>query len=256
MKIIIRLILITLISSYSFTASSQDMTTMMKQQMEASISATCSDRSFLNCTGLSQNKCTSAASKTIASCDHLFPKGNAAMNDDAFDAHGECMERNFPKNAGVSTSKLDACDSDDASEPPVDMAEGITMMNQMLQQHAENIGTDGVTLPLYKNATVMSHFASGELAEMIGVNPLPALVLVSPDSTDKVANYYRTKLKGFREHKIDADILFMQGGPKNFDYVRDSKTYAVTPHVLIAPMQEGLGVPPGTKSKIEIAYKK
>lgn len=254
MKKNVRLIFIILLSGYSFAALSQDMIAMMKQQMKDSISAMCNDKNFLACTGLKQKKCVSAANSTISACDHLFPNENTAMNDDAFDAHGECMERNFPKNSGVSVSKLDACDTDNANEAPVDMAEGMVMMNQMLQQHADSIGTDDVTLPIYKNATIMSHFTSAEMAQMAGVNPLPALVLVSSDSTNKVASYYRTKLKGFREHKIDGDILFMDGGPKNFDYVKDYKTYMVTPHVLIAPMQEGLGVPPGSNSKIEIAY--
>ncbi|VAW85054.1 hypothetical protein MNBD_GAMMA17-316 [hydrothermal vent metagenome] len=166
------------------------------------------------------------------------------------------MERNLPKNAGVSMNRLDACDTEHADHPAADMAEGLTMMNQMLQQHAANVGTDGVTLPLYKNATVISHFASGEMAEIVGVAALPALIMASPDDTHTIANYYRTKLSGFTEHKINGDILFMDGGPKNFDYLKDYQTYIVTPHVLISPLQEAFGVPVGTKSKIEIAYKK
>ncbi len=254
MKKYLRLIFIAFISSYSFTALSQDMIVMMKQQMRDSLMATCNDSDFLTCTGLSQKKCASAANSTISTCDHLFPKGDAAMNDDAFDEHGNCLESNFLKNTGISTTKLDTCDTDDYSDAPVDMETGITMMNQMLQQHAEDIGTDGVTLPIYKNATVMSHFASGEMAQLTAAKPLPAMVLVSPDNTLQVADYYRKNLKGFREHKIDGDILFMKGGPKDFDYAKDFEIYAITPHVLIMPMQDGLGVPPGTKSKVEIAY--
>ncbi|MCF6324938.1 MAG: hypothetical protein L3J89_11570 [Gammaproteobacteria bacterium] len=256
MKTFIRLIFISLLSSYSFTASSQDMIAMMKQQLKTAMTATCNDRKFLNCAGFSQNKCTSAVSRTIASCNHLFPGSNTAMNDDAFEAHGECIERNFLKNTGVSTSRLDACDTEHADQPAADMAESLTMVNQMWQQHAENVGTDGVTLPLYKNATVMSHFSSGEMAEMVGVTPLSALMMASPDDTFTIANYYRKKLNGFTEHKINDDILFMDGGPKNFDYVKDYQAYVVTPHVLISPLEEGFGVPAGTKNKIEIAYEK
>ncbi len=256
MKKSIRLILMILISIYSFTASSQDMVTMMKQQMHDSIIAMCNDRSFLVCTKLNQKKCTSAANGTISACDHLFPKANDAMNDRAFDVHSDCVQNSLLKKTGISAEKFDACDTDEGHELPMDMNESLAMMNQMMQLHAANVGTDGVTLPLYKNATVMSHFSSAEMAQMMDVNPLPSLVLASPDVTKKIVAYYRTKLSGFREHNIDGDILFIKGGPKNFDYVKDFKFYTVTPHVLIAPMQDGLGGPPGTRSKIEIAYKK
>lgn len=253
------LIIITFISSYSITAYSQNMTAMIKQQMQISMAIMCNDRNFLACSGLSQNECNSAVVNTIAACDHLFPTHITAMNDNSFDRHSDCIQYSFPKISGINLHRLEACNSNDHHESHdenEDMADGIAMMNQALQQHAETVGTDDVTLPIYKNARVMSHFSSGEMTAMHGVKPLPALVMTSPDSTTTIASYYRKKLTGFREHNFNGDILFMQGGPKYFDYVQDYETYAVTPHVLISPLQHGSGVPAGTQSKIEIAYKK
>lgn len=263
MKKIIHLTFIVLLSSFSFTALSQDMTAMMKQQMQKDMAASCNDKAFLSCIGIAKKKCISATNKTLSDCEHLFPKSNAAMgNGAAFMAHGQCVESRMLKNAGISASKLDACDSmagggPATGAPPMNMTQGIAMLNQALQQHAQSVGTDDVTLPVYKNATVMSHFASGEMAQMFDdAEPLPALMLASPDSTGKVVRYYRKKLKGFKEYKVRGDILFMESGPKNFDFVKDMKTYATTPHVMIMPIENTPGAPHGSRSKIEIAYKK
>lgn len=262
MKRMIRLSIIVLLSGLSFSAWSQDMAAMMKQQMRDSMTATCNDKSFLACTGINKKRCLSAGKKTISACDHLFPKGDAVMGDGtAFDAHGKCMESHYPNNMGVSANKLDACDpmaggGSVASAPPMSMEQGIAMMSQAFQQHAQSIGTDRVTLPLYKNATVMSHLRSGDMSRMYDdIENLAALKMESPDNVSKIASYYRGKLKGFREYKIQGGIIFMKNGPKDFDLLRDMKKYVSTPHVEIMPIQDAANASQGSKSEIQISYK-
>jgi hypothetical protein len=238
------------------------MAVVMKQQLQEDMTATCHDNAFLVCIGINQKKCISAVSGAMSACDHLFPKSDADLvNETALLAHGECIESRLLKNAGVSAEKLDACDQMAGgeavvSESPMDIEQAATLMNQALQQHAQSVGTTGVTLPIYKNATIMSHFADGEVVQMLGLKALPAMMLVSADDTDKIAAYYRNKLKGFKEYKKNEDILFLEKGPKNFDYVKDMKTYITTPHVMIMPMHDVPGMPAGSKTKIEISYKK
>jgi hypothetical protein len=262
MKKTIYVIIIVLSSSFCLPALSQDMASMMMQQMKTEMIDTCSDKAFLSCIGISKKKCISVTTQAIENCEHLFPKDSAAMRDEtAFMAHGECINGQLLKNTNIGADKLNACDSVAEDEPsagtsPMEMEQGIVMFNQAMQLHAKSIGTDGVTLPIYKKATLMSHFTADQMAQMFDVGPLPALVLASPDDTNKIVKFYRNKLKGFKEYNIHGDILFMERGPKKFDYIKEMKIYLTTPHVLITSFQDTPGIPDGTKSKIEISYKK
>jgi len=247
---------------------SQDMAVMIKQQMQQGMAETCNDHAFLSCMGVSKSKCSSATQKAVVDCDHLFPKGKALMGDEsAFKPHGECIESHILKYTGTTAKKLDACDTmlgnnSAGDNPSMNRDEGIAMLNQVMQQNAKSIGTDSVTLPIYKNAKVMSHFNASQSSEMMSgitgtpnMKALPALVLTSSDNIKSVVIFYEKKLKGFKKHSIDGDILFMKGGPEKFDMLKHLKIYVTTPHVMISPMSAGPGVPGGTKSKIEIAYK-
>lgn len=266
----ITLVLILLMGSSA--TSAMDMIAQMKQEMKESTIQVCNNQAFLSCIGSSTKKCLSAANKSVSACEKLFPKSNTAMGDgNAFFAHASCMDKNITRNLGVSLEKLNRCDPEGAGDPTGNMAppvagmppmgreQNIAMMNQMLQQHAQSVGTGGVTLPVYKKTTVMSHFANGELNGMyqdMGIKPLPALMLASPDSVNKIAKYYRGKLKGFREHQIDNQILFLKGGPKKYNDMKHMKILVTTPHVRITPIQGIPGTPAGTRSQIEVAYKK
>lgn len=254
MKNICRLIFIVTFFGVSFVAQSSDMNPM-KEMMKQQIMDTCNDEAFLSCIGINKKKCVSSVEKAVSSCDHLFPKDMTAMDDTTMNAHGDCLSKSLMENSGVSSSKLDACDAianNDA--PPMEPQEAMAMMGQALQAHAAAVGTDGVTLPLYKNATLMSHFANGEMGQLFDdVEQLPALVMSSPDNVDKIVGYYRKKLKGFNEYKIDGGILFMENGPKDFDILKHMRAYVSTPHVAII---EDDGGAQGAKSRIEIAYKK
>ncbi|WP_455201678.1 hypothetical protein, partial [Kaarinaea lacus] len=157
MKNIYRVTIIMTLLCVSLAAQSGDMTPM-KDMMKQQVMASCDDKAFLSCMGINKKKCVSSVEKTMSSCDHLFPKDMTAMNDTTMIAHGDCLTQNLIKHSGVSQSKVDACgQSASADAPPsMDQEQAMAMMGQALQAHAAAVGTDGVTLPLYKNATVLS----------------------------------------------------------------------------------------------------
>ncbi|MDH5447087.1 MAG: hypothetical protein OEY52_16180 [Gammaproteobacteria bacterium] len=247
-----------LLTSLSFTAASQDISAM-KNMMQQEMMASCQDRAFLSCVGISSNKCTKSGRKAISSCDHLFPKSMAAMsanNGMAMEAFGECINKTMLKHTGVPSNRLDACDSmaDNSpagGQPEMDPEQMMAMMGTMLKQHADATGTSGVTLPLYKNAVVKAHFANGEMANTFDdIKPIPALTMESPDGINKIASFYRGKLKGFREYKMLGGVVFLKNGPKKFDRIKDMKKYMTTPHVEIMP------TPGVSNTSIQIAYEK
>ncbi len=243
MKIFTRLISLLLLSNSSFSVMSQDIGAI-KKMMQQQMTASCNDKAFLACIGISEKKCTSSMTKAMSDCDHLFPKVMSAMNDTTMDAHGECISNNILKNAGISTDKLDNCEPSN-SAPSMDEAE---MMGQAMKQHAQSIGTDRVTLPLYNNATVISHATAEMRTTMFGTEALAMVTLDSTDNVNQIASYYRSKLEGFREYKIENNILFLKNGPKDFDILKDFNKTLTTPNVHISSIS-------GSNTRIDIAYK-
>ncbi|GMR16206.1 MAG: hypothetical protein BMS9Abin31_0520 [Gammaproteobacteria bacterium] len=257
MKKISRLIFIVLLSSFSFNAGSQELSAM-KQFIQKQVMAMCDDKAFLSCIGMSKKKCAKVTIKSLSECDRLLPKDMTGNNADAaMNAHGQCLTKRLLKNSGVSEQKLDSCESTGAdSAESMDSSEALAMMSQAFQHHAQTIGTDRVTLPIYNNTTVMSHMTESQMKQMLNESALPALTLVSSDNVRKIATYYRSKLKGFREYKVQDGTLFLKNGPKDFDMVRDFKKMYSTPGVIITAIQDYPSTPPGTKSQIGIAYQK
>ena len=68
-----------------------------------------------------------------------------------------------------------------------------------------------------------------------GVKNLPTIMLATADSLKTISSFYRKKLKGFNEYKVEGGILFKKHGPKKFGLVKDMKTYIQMPHVMIWP---------------------
>ena len=265
MKSIITLVSIVILISASFIASAED-TAGFRETMESQIMGMCEESDLLSCLGISKKKCVSSVKKSTGSCSNLFPKdtaGNESMMNEAMTAYGDCVHKNILKNTGVSEDKANSCDKEADAQQPQSMEEGMAMFNQAMQQHAQMMGTDGVTLPMYKNATVMSHISGSQGAQMLFnmtgemyEGALPALTMASPDDASKIVDYYQNNLKGFSKIKVDDGVLFIKSKQKDFDLLRDMKVFATTPHVMITSMQAMPGIPGNTKSKIEIGYQK
>lgn len=137
------------------------------------------------------------------------------------------------------------------------MQEGMDEMDQQIQMMAKaSEGTlDSITLPVYSNSKVMMHVPVG--MNLNGVKALPAATFSSSDSVDKILAYYQKKLPNFKMKKMsDGQVFLMETLPQNFDVLKHMKEYVTTPHITISPVKDqGMGVPSGTKSTIEIAYR-
>ncbi|HEY5604402.1 MAG TPA: hypothetical protein VIM41_14975 [Gammaproteobacteria bacterium] len=240
----------------------------LKAQMETAVKDMCKDQNALSCLESSLQTCSRAVDTALDKCAHLFPNGSLHGVDDwALTSHGRCMENILPKLLNVEAGKIDAC-MQLASEHPVDpnaqplnsAMPDAQKIHQELPQAAQHLNTDGVTLPIYKNATLMQHIDDeqnlNKLVPQYGVKPLPALTLASTDSIEQIALYYRKTLSDFKEYKFNSAILFLEKGPEDFNLNRDLKLYASTPRVVIEDIGDGERIPPGAQSKIEISYRK
>jgi len=245
MNRITRFIIIFLLLSLSFNVMSQDMSAI-KKMMHTQMMAFCNDPAFMNCIGISEKKCTSATTKTISKCDHLFPK---SMNDNAMDVYNECVSNNLLKNADINSDKLENCEPTINAAPQIDQSQMLEMVSEAVKQHAQSIGTADVTLPLYKNATVIGHATAEMRTQMFGKEALAMVSLDSTDSPSQIASFYRGKLKGFTEHKVENGILFLKGSSKNFDILRNFNTMLVTPNIFISSI-------PDSSIRIDVTYNK
>ncbi|MCI0505058.1 MAG: hypothetical protein L0Z73_03010 [Gammaproteobacteria bacterium] len=240
----------------------------LKVQMETAIKNMCSDENALTCLDSSQDACSKAVDTALDTCGQLFPKGDLQGVDDwALNAHGQCMENTLPKLLSVPAGKIDSCMTIASVESAaLDAQSGDLQLAAMPELQpatlpaAQHIGTENVTLPVYNNAVLMTHIHDEQnlenLTPKFGVKPLPALTLASMDTIEAIAQYYRKHLNEFKEYKIGNSVLFLENGPEDFDWVRDVQLYASTPHVNIENIGASPAVPPGSQSKIEIAYRK
>ena len=234
----------------------------MKAQLEESMKLICTDQAVLSCLGLSQQRCNSAVQSALKKCDPLFPKN--AKTENAMDAHDQCMEQALPALFGVPADKINGCMGTTRNDQPTDLKQAILMasqqVSQALQRQAQQLATDGVTLPIYKKAKLMSHIVGEEnlqsIAKIYGTKPLPAVMLATQDTLSEVAKYYRKQLPHFREYKLHNSILFLEKGPEDFSMGRNMKLYVSTPHVMIVKDTHDPKAPQGTRSKIDIAYRK
>lgn len=108
MKIIFRVMITVLFVFVSFVAQAQD-NSELKKMIQKQAMSTCANQSFLACIGTTKTKCTSAAKKALASCDHLFPTNATSMLDSSMDAQRACLRKSLVKNIGITEDKLHKC---------------------------------------------------------------------------------------------------------------------------------------------------
>lgn len=253
-------ILLSVLSVAPCHAQKPSLKETMKAQMEESLKHICIDQSVLGCLGISQQVCDKAVQTALQKCEPLFPKNGT--DESALDAHSQCIEKTLPPLFGVPSDKIDSCLGTTQN--------GEHMPHQsilMAAQHYNKVHTrlpplsaKGVTLPVYKNATLMAHISDEKQlqsrAKMYGTKSLPDVLLASRDTLAVVANYYRKHLHHFKEYKLHNGVLFIEKGPEKFSMVRDMKLYVSTPHVMIVKDSNDPMAPKGTNSKINIAYRK
>lgn len=239
----------------------------MKAQMEESMRSICSEDAVLKCLGITLQRCKDSVEKTLKKCDHLFPKNAKVAH--STDAHGQCVEDSMPAMMGVPTDKISACmgttrNNNELFPGKTDL---VAKQNSKPSQPAKAklkpipaIDIKTVTLPVYQNSTMISHLSDNKhlqaYEKIYGTKPLPRVMLATQDTLSVVAKYYRKKLPDFVEYKLHNGILFLEKGNKDFKISRDIKHYVSTPHVMIEKDTHDPMAPNGTKSKIDIAYRK
>ena len=160
-------------------------------------------------------------------------------------------------NKGDALSKQDQAKLKALQEAIVQ--ESMAEMNEQMAMVAKaSEGTlDSITLPVYSNSKVMVHIPQGMSIGGDGIKALPAATFSSTDSVEQIARYYQKKLPKFKMKKMDdGQVVLMEKMPADFDLLKHFNEYASTPHVTITPApNQGMGMPKGTKSTIEIAYR-
>lgn len=263
------LALVTAIPTYAEAPAKKKPTLeqTMKAQMEESMRSICSEDAVLKCLGITLQRCKDSVEKTLKKCDHLFPKNAKVAH--STDAHGQCMEDNLPAMMGVVKDKINACMGTTRNNNGLFPGKA----NLFAQENAKpgqtvvakakpipSIDIKTVSLPVYQNATMISHLSDNKRLQayekIYGTKPLPRVMLATQDTLSVVAQYYRKKLPDFVEYKLHNGILFLEKGNKDFKISRDIKHYVSTPHVMIERDAHDPMAPNGTKSKIDIAYRK
>jgi len=112
---------------------------MMKTQLTAS----CNDKAFLACVGISKSKCASTTTRAMSRCETLFPKSMNAVSETAMDAYGDCVSKNLLNNAGITANKLDNCMPTDSVASMTD-AQILDQVNRSMKLYAEAAGTGNV----------------------------------------------------------------------------------------------------------------
>ena len=252
----------------------------MAQMAESTMLNSCDDAAFLGCVGAKAPACKAAVNTAIGQCRSKFPKqiSQSDMQNDADKVMGEwsdCVTEKMQAALKISDELKAKCDaqlddSEDDSQalalanmsPEQTKANMEKLGKQMLaasQLYAQTVGTVDVTLPIYKNSSVVSRMDGPQVAKLLGTQTaLPVVGFISPDSLDTVTRFYKNSLKGFHQHKFLNGVLFVEGkeAPKDANDLGFLAKLAVSQHVMITPVEVDNKVLAGSKSTIAISYKK
>ena len=251
----------------------------MAQMAESSMRDSCNDTAFLSCVGAKVPACKTTVNTAIEQCRFKFPKKISPSNTQSYSdtVLGEwsiCVTEKIQTALKISDELMTKCDaqsSDNDGEsqaqipdmsPEQYKAELEKVGKQMLaasQSHAQSVGTSDVTLPIYKNSSVVSRMDGPQVAQFLGTQTaLPVVGFVSPDSLDTVTRFYKNNLKGFRQHKFANGVVFVEGdvAPTGVNDLGLLVKLAAYQHVMIAPVEADNKVLAGSKSTISISFKK
>lgn len=222
-----------------------------------------------SCLGVSESKFLSEYKPILRNCLQEHGMAEGEESEAKMDA---CFEKQILQRFNLSQSKFDHCkeqfSDNDEEMPEQDLShlsdeEFAKVMEAQQQQSMKELeslnramrsasaGTENlVTLPIYKNSQIQSHFSMG-MQFGDGQNSLPVAMFSSKDSVERVVEFYKKELSGFQHKNFDGMVIFMKQFPTGFDPLKDMKAYQSTPHVSIYSLG---GSASGTT--IEIAYKK
>ena len=279
-KFIFGISVFSVVVATGLTQAKEMSTDVILRMVNFEVKQKCVSSEMAACLGVSQEDCKKQLDVAIGQCKSDVPKEIDENNGEkVIKKYGNCVNEKLAGGIKIPQSKVKECETkvgsaflglgltgqadrpDISSMTPQEKKEYMqaqaTKMAAAMQAQAKQIGTKSVTLPIYKNATAVSHFTDdNNITQIFNENALPSLTLASPDSVENIADFYKKKLKGFTQYELKQGILFLENGPKKFDMNTDMAIFVTSPHVWIAAVHNDTMVPSGSKSKIEIAYKK
>ena len=249
----------------------------MAQIAESDMRKTCHDAAFLSCVKTKAPACKAAVNTALEQCRSKLPKqiSQSDMQNDSDTAMDEwqgCVAGKMLTALKISDELMEKCDplagyGDGESQADMSPEQYKATLDKFgkqmaagMQSYAQSVGTADVTLPIYKNSSVVSRMEGPQIAQLYGTQAaLTAVGFASPDAPDTVTRFYKNNLKGFRQHKFGKNVVFVEGnvapptGDSDLGFLIKLAAY---PHVMIAPVEDDNTVLAGNKSTISIAFKK
>ncbi|MGB0892971.1 MAG: hypothetical protein ACPGUD_01060 [Parashewanella sp.] len=239
-----------------------------------------------DCLGISRSAFSQALSKGKNVCQSQL--SNTIKQQDinrSLEQYTSCVTQQLQQHFDIAESKLERCDqqaddyttsmrASEATASPEDTSmraadtttnseetstslsiELMTQINNAMKLHAEFSDIDDVTLPLYPDHHIVSHFPDG-MKSVSAINGLPVTVIATDHFIENVIKFYERELHGFSKFPVEHGVIFMESAPKDFDLFRHFSLYLNTPHVLIEDMRPSKVARIEANTKIEISYRK
>ena len=209
----------------------------------------------LSCLGISQADFNATLNDAKSSCSDRLPEHIQTTEKEHYlTEFGNCVADGMRSHFDISQTVIDECENNENGSE-FSLEEAANRLNQGLKLHASLSDIKQVTLPLYTNHKVISHFPDG-MGSFLGSESLPVTVLSTNDDIDRVISFYQSELSSFKKFVIDNGVIFMEDAPEDFDLLTHIGLYTSTPHVLIEDMQGNTLASRDGKVKIEISYRK
>ncbi len=209
----------------------------------------------LDCLGISKYSFNSALQEAKNSCGELIP--NVIQNNETehYSAEfGNCVSDGLRLHFDLSQNVIHECESQSTSTQ-TNLKQAAKRLNEGLQLVANKGDIKRVTLPLYDNYEIVSHFPDG-MGNMRGNTSLPVAVLSSNDDIDNIIQFYQSNLPTYKEFIVEDGIILIEDAPDDFNLLTHIGLYTSTPHVLIEDMRFNDITAQEGDVKIEISYRK
>ena len=209
----------------------------------------------LSCLGISKSDFQKTLYDAKISCRELLPEQIQTIETEHYITEfGQCVSNGLMSHFDISQSIIDSCESQkmNAGMP---LEEAARRLNKGLKLHATKGDIQQVTLPLYSNYEIVSHFPEG-MGNFLGTNSLPVAVLSTNDDINRVIQFYQSQLPSYKQFPVEDGLILIEHAPDNFDLLTHIGLYTSTPHVLIEDMRHTEIKNHQGDVKIEISYRK
>ncbi|RYV03521.1 hypothetical protein SOPP22_04470 [Shewanella sp. OPT22] len=209
----------------------------------------------LSCLGISKIDFNNVFKDAKHTCGEQLPERiEQAEKEQYVTEFGNCVTSGLRSHFDIPQATIDRCETA-AYSPSSSLKEAAKRLNQGLKMHASQSDIGQVTLPLYMNHRVVSHFPDG-MGNVLGTSSLPVAVFATDDDISNVINFYQTQLPDFKKFTVENGVIFIEDAPADFDLLTHIGLYTSTPHVLIEDMRFNEITAQEGDVKIEVSYRK